>query len=384
MGEDQINGILGEIVEGRAGRNDIPEEGVILLDPGLLGRGMRITEEEGGFLIAVAVVLECKDIRELAAVVSEDDGEKRGKGEAVIQQTRLKVANGSGSGDGGFVVQQDTEHEVAEGEIEGHDDLATNAPDNQVHLNPMGNTILRYEFFKAIKGTPLLELGRYVILGMCPSGFELDHARHIQRSNRQIAQMEMPIEGRLGNGQLLRLDDVVEVLALADALGNDAIIFIEGFLGQGDAGAAFYQSFPIRLVGKPGQVFMLLQSTAAFASAAVAYEWRFQQIRAGTRILRSGWYDLNVLLDFLGNGCGVFANSLSDTLEGYAMEQAVLNLDSFLVGEVLAGVGLLQVWHGMTSFVFFPRLKSTPSLFPCLTSTPSSTVDVTLGIYSQT
>ena len=175
--------MLGEIIEGRAGGNDIPEEGVILLDPGLLGRGMRITEEEGRFLNAVIVVLESKHIREFAAVVGEDDGEQRGKGDAVIQQTCLELANGSGSGEGGFVVQQDTEHEVTEGEVEGHDDLAADAPDNQVHFNPMGNVVLSDVVFEAVKSTTLLEPGRNVILGMSPSGFELDYARHIQRSN---------------------------------------------------------------------------------------------------------------------------------------------------------------------------------------------------------
>ena len=104
---------------------------------------------------------------------------------------------------------------------------AANTPDNQVHLNPMGNIILGYEFFKAIKGASLFELGGNVISGMRPSGFELDHARHIQRSNGQIAHVEMSVERGLGNGQVLRLDDVVQMLALADTLGDDAIIFVE-------------------------------------------------------------------------------------------------------------------------------------------------------------
>ena len=131
------------------------------------------------------------------------------------------------------------------------------------------------------------------------------------------------------------------MLALGDALGNDAIIFVEGFLGQGNAGATLHQSFSVCLVSKLGQVFMLLQPTAAFALAAVAYERRFQQIRAGARILHAGRDDLNVLLDFLGNGRRVFADSLGDTLEGYAVEQAVLNLNSIFEGEMLAGVGFL-------------------------------------------
>ena len=135
--------------------------------------------------------------------------------------------NGGSNSGRSLIVQQDTEHEVAEGEIEGQNDLTANAPDNQVHLNPLGNIILGYELFKAIKGTSLFELGRYVVLGMRSSGFELDYARHIQRSDGEIALMKMSVERGLGNREVLRLDDVIEMLALVDALGNDAVIFVE-------------------------------------------------------------------------------------------------------------------------------------------------------------
>ena len=86
---------------------------------------------------------------------------------------------------------------------------------------------------------------------------------------------------------------------------------------------------------------MLLQPTAAFASAAVAYKRRFQQVRAGTGILCSGGYDLNVLLDFFGYRRGVFADALGDTFEGNAMEQTLLNLGTIIEGEVLACAGAL-------------------------------------------
>ena len=95
MGEDQINSILGEIVEGGTGRNDVAEEGMILFDPGLLGRGMRITEEEGRFLAAIAIIFKREHIRELAAVVGEDNGKQRTKGDVFFQQAHLEIVNGS-------------------------------------------------------------------------------------------------------------------------------------------------------------------------------------------------------------------------------------------------------------------------------------------------
>ena len=60
---------------------------------------------------------------------------------------------------------------------------------------------------------------------------------------------------------------------------------------------------------------MLLQPANAFAFAAVAYERRIQQIRAGPGILHTGRDGLNVLLDFLGYSRWVFADSLGDTFK---------------------------------------------------------------------
>ena len=131
------------------------------------------------------------------------------------------------------------------------------------------------------------------------------------------------------------------MLALGDALENDANIFVEGFLGQGNDGATLHQRFSVCLVNKLGQVFVFLQSATAFASADIAYERPFQQISAGTRIFHVGEDDLNVLLDFLGNGRRVFAYAFGGTFEGYAVEQAVLDLNSIFEGEMLVGVGIL-------------------------------------------
>ena len=90
-------------------------------------------------------------------------------------------------------------------------------------------------------------------------------------------------------------------------------------------------------MGKLGQIFVLFQLTVSLALAAVAYERCFHQIRAGTRILGSGWYDLNMLLDFLGYGRRVFADAPGDSFERYAVEQAILYLDTIFKSQVLTG-----------------------------------------------
>ena len=130
------------------------------------------------------------------------------------------------------------------------------------------------------------------------------------------------------------------MLSLTDAVRDNEVVFIEGFLGESNAGATLNQRFPVSLMCRFSQVFMLLQLAIPFAAAAIANEWRFHQIGARSRILRSGRDDLNVLLDFLGDSRGVFADAFGNAFEGYAMEQAVLNLDTIFKGEVLARAGV--------------------------------------------
>ena len=57
---------------------------MILFNSGLLGRGMRITEEERRFLAAAAILFKREHIRELTAVVGKDNGEQRSERETFL------------------------------------------------------------------------------------------------------------------------------------------------------------------------------------------------------------------------------------------------------------------------------------------------------------
>ena len=77
MGKDEIDILLGETVEGSTLRNDIPEEGVVLFHSGFLGRTVGITEEKLCLPGTVRRIHKGMDIGELAAVVRQDQREKR-------------------------------------------------------------------------------------------------------------------------------------------------------------------------------------------------------------------------------------------------------------------------------------------------------------------
>ena len=151
----------------------------------------------------------------------------------------------------------------------------------------------------------------------------------------------MSVEGGLGDGEILGLDDVIKVLTLADTVGNNEVVFIEGFLGESNTGSTFNQRFPVGLMSWFGQVFMFFLLAIPFAATSIANERGFQQIGTMARILSPGGDNLDVLLDFLGYGRGIFADSFGDPFEGNAMEQTLLNLGTIIEGEVLACAGAL-------------------------------------------
>jgi len=53
--------------------------------------------------------------------------------------------------------------------------------------------------------------------------FEFDHPWKLNGTDRKVSKMQMPVDGRFGNTEVVGLQDVIEVLPLIDALRNDGI-----------------------------------------------------------------------------------------------------------------------------------------------------------------
>ena len=209
MRENEINSVLGEIIERRTRGDDVTEESMILFDPGFLRRRMGITEEEGRFLDTVEIVFEGKDIGEFAAIISKDYGEDGGEGKAGAGEAGFEIADGLAGNGGGFVIQKDTEHEIAKGEIKGQDNLAAGMANEEIHFDPMRNIVLSNKVLKAVKSAALFEFRRHIIFSRGSAGFELDDARQVDWGDREIPGMKVPVEGRFRDGEVLRLENVV-------------------------------------------------------------------------------------------------------------------------------------------------------------------------------
>ncbi len=87
MREYQIDGFLREIVKGDALRDNVPQESMIFLHARLLRGLRRVAEKQVGFLIAVQVVLESRDVGELAAIIRKEYREELSEGQSQILKT---------------------------------------------------------------------------------------------------------------------------------------------------------------------------------------------------------------------------------------------------------------------------------------------------------
>ena len=80
--KNEIDSFLRKRIEGRAGRDDIPEKGVILLYMCLLIRSIGITEKHVSFQIASGIVFKGRNQAELTAIVCKDNGDDLRKGKS--------------------------------------------------------------------------------------------------------------------------------------------------------------------------------------------------------------------------------------------------------------------------------------------------------------
>lgn len=75
MGEDQIDGMLCEIVKRCAFGYDVAEQSVVLLDIRLLVRAVWVTEKKTGFSFPIKGGFNSRHVCELSAVVGKDERE---------------------------------------------------------------------------------------------------------------------------------------------------------------------------------------------------------------------------------------------------------------------------------------------------------------------
>ena len=77
--------------------------------------------------------------------------------------------------------------------------------------------------------TPLMDPFGDKFTFLCVSGFELYSPRQINRRNGIVAFFDMAVYSRCRYRKIVRLDGMVDVLAIFHRLGNSALCLVEAF-----------------------------------------------------------------------------------------------------------------------------------------------------------
>ena len=205
MGKNQVYGILREGLKAFSFWHDVPKEGVIFFHKGLLRGTHRVAEKEMGLRSTLQILLKGKHIRKLTAIVGEEDREEFAKIQTVIGETLFERANVKRGLSGGFVFQQQTKHEIAEGEIEGHEGLAADLADDGIHFDSGSEGVRLHVSEEVGIGTALLQsLGDGIGFSMS-ARLKFHDTGEIQGRDGKIAFVQMSVNGGFGNAEIFGL-----------------------------------------------------------------------------------------------------------------------------------------------------------------------------------
>ena len=233
MGEDQINRLLSEVIEGGTLRNDVAEKCVVLFDLRLLGRTHGVAEEQRDFTIALVIVLKGEYIRKLSAIIAQKYIKQRRNGDTRLTKSILHGGKSGGTFRCGSIIHEQTEHKVAGGKVNRHNHFAPNATDHSIHFNVAFKMMIGDVGDEIIVGTANLDTGRNVINLVRLPGLELYSPGEVENRSGIIALLEMTVNRALGTGNSRRVGhDMIDVLSLFQAFGDDAVGLIKLLLVQ--------------------------------------------------------------------------------------------------------------------------------------------------------
>ena len=133
-----------------------------------------------------------------------------------LGQALFEVNDLGGDLGSAFVVQQNTDHEVAEGEIEGHDAFATDSSNHRIHFDPVADVVQFTVGTEILIGPADFKSGGNIRRVLLFSGLELDRPGQINGCNGEIAFFDIPVNAGLGYAQVMCLQDMIDVLTILD------------------------------------------------------------------------------------------------------------------------------------------------------------------------
>lgn len=337
---------------------------MILLDKRLLGGTHGIAEEERDFMVSGFIVFKGKDVGELSAVITQESIEQRGNGNARMTQKGLQGGKAGGSFGGGLGIHKQADHEVAGSEMDRHDDLSADTSDHRIQFHMPFETVFFDISEEVVVGTSDFHTGRDVIFTARLPRLELDGSGKVDHRSGEIALPKIPIHGTLGAGDLrMRGHDLIDVLAVLQILRDDTVVFVELFLRQRDTLTCTRQQLPVFILCGSCAIVVTGKMTGGRRPllASVAHERSLQQERTHVIVRDEAVAVFHpMVLDLIGNGCGILFDQLPDCLERHPLAQALLDFPPVFRLQVFVLLRILFLDHDVVSFPgFLPRLNST-------------------------
>ena len=200
----------------------------------LLGRTHGVAEEQRDFTIAVVIVFKGENVSELSTVVAQKDIKQRRDGDTRLTKSILEGRKPGGAFSRRFIVHEQADHKVAGGKVNRHNHLAADAANHGIEFDMAFKMIIGNESDEIVVGAANLDTGGNIIDLVALPGLKLDRPGKVENRSGIIPLLKMTVDRTLGAGDCRGIGhDVINVLPLLQAFGNNAVGLIEFLLVQG-------------------------------------------------------------------------------------------------------------------------------------------------------
>ena len=199
-------------------------------------------KKKAGLLFSLKIVLKGENIGELSTVVRKHHGHKDRKRKTACSQSSFDLLELQGSLHSRLVFEQKPEHEIERSEVDGEDDFAARNSDNGIKLRMCAKPFPCHMSEEIRIGAFLLYGRRNDIRPLLFARLELYGAWKVNLGSRIISLGKMPINRAERHIEIrVRSDDMINVLPLLNAGGNDAILLVKRRTVQRNAFACIVQ-----------------------------------------------------------------------------------------------------------------------------------------------
>ena len=272
MAHHQADVLLGVVIKGRSFRTYLPDIFMVFLTMGLLPGAHGITVIDTGTDDIVNAAFQLVRMLELAAAVGQNHLENIAE-----QVSPNGMVNGIKHGfhmAGFLTIQQVSHHKTCGIEMPCKQHLvASLTSDNRIHFHDTGVRV-QADIFLVILISPAFKNATVADLRLMDTADLVNNLFwKIQVAHRKGTLINVVVECLFTLGDFrMAVEDRIRGLTLLDQGADDSVQDCQAFLGNIDSGTGFHQNGAVLLMGSLASVIRLIQPTARFLRAGIAYK----------------------------------------------------------------------------------------------------------------